>query len=71
MVFTLSRPTVSPLTDANAGENARDRTPIVMVDELELLRTAGVDKMESSWQPYSVQMILKLLASSLVVTTLL
>ena len=66
---TLSRSTLPlPRTDAYAGENAPDRTPIVMVDERELLRAAGVDEVEPWWQPYSLQMLLKLLAFSLMVT---
>eukprot|EP00903_Cladosiphon_okamuranus_P020406 g18726.t1 len=55
--------------DANTGANTPDRRPpIVMVDERELLRTAGVDKVEPGWYPYFLQMILKLLASRLVRT---
>lgn len=66
---TFSRSTLPlPRTDAYAGENAPDRTPIVMVDERELLRAAGVDEVEPWWQPYSLQMLLKLLAFSRMVT---
>lgn len=57
-----------PPTDTSSGASGPDHTTIVMVDERELLRAAGVDKMESWWNSYSLQMILKLLASSLVVT---
>lgn len=39
-----------------------------MVDEKQLLLAVGVDKMESRWHTYTLQMALKLLASSLVVT---
>lgn len=41
---------------------------LTMVDEMQLLSNAGVDKVESRWHTYSVQMALKLLACSLVVT---
>ncbi|CAM9898873.1 unnamed protein product [Ectocarpus fasciculatus] len=41
---------------------------LTMVDETQLLSNAGVDKVESRWHAYSVQMALKLLASSLVQT---
>lgn len=65
--MVLCRPPLPPPTDAHVGATAPDRTPIVMVDERELLRTAGVDRVESWWYPYSLQMVLKLLASLLVV----
>lgn len=59
-----SLPLYYTLVTTTDGED----TAIVMVDERELLRTAGgVEKVESWWYPYSLQMILKLLASSLVV----
>ncbi|CAM9511053.1 unnamed protein product [Ectocarpus sp. 12 AP-2014] len=41
---------------------------LTMVDEIQLLSNAGVNKVESRWHTYSVQMALKLLASSLVQT---
>lgn len=53
--------------DASLGAEGPDFTEIVMVEEEQLLLAVGVDKMESSWYTYTLQMALKLLASSLVV----
>jgi len=49
------------------GAKGADRAEMVLVDEKELLSSMGLDKVEPWWQPYSLQMILKLLASSLMV----
>ncbi|CAM9290634.1 unnamed protein product [Scytosiphon promiscuus] len=58
----------SSFVDKASGEESSQRRGIIMVDERQLLLAAGVDKMEARWSTYSLQMALKLLASSLMQT---